>query len=143
MGYKTRTPGVQIFVGYKRSKWGTVPQNGVQLATLALGSFGPLWSFSLDIFPPACFHISVLALVIIYMFSNLIRLVHISRSSSQSLVWTFYPWNITPIRISLAGGLTIPIYLQMRIFSTPFFTAQASLFLSHCARTVDFLILKI
>ena len=34
MGYKTRTPGVQIFAGYKRSKWGTVPQNGVQLATL-------------------------------------------------------------------------------------------------------------
>jgi hypothetical protein len=34
MGYKMCTPGVQIFVGYKRSKWGTVPQNGVQLATL-------------------------------------------------------------------------------------------------------------
>ena len=34
MGYKTRTPGVQIFAGYKKSKWGTVPQNGVQLATL-------------------------------------------------------------------------------------------------------------
>ncbi len=28
MGYKTRTPRVQIFLGYKRSKWGTVHPNG-------------------------------------------------------------------------------------------------------------------
>ncbi len=34
MGYKIRTPEVQIFVRYKRSKWGTVPPNGVRLATL-------------------------------------------------------------------------------------------------------------
>ncbi len=33
-GTKMRTPEVQIFVGCKRSKWGTVPQNGVRLATL-------------------------------------------------------------------------------------------------------------
>jgi hypothetical protein len=34
-----RTPEVQIFVRYKRSKWGTVPQNGVQMATLVEGVF--------------------------------------------------------------------------------------------------------
>ena len=36
MGYKTRTPGVRIFLGYKRPKWGTVPPNGVRLATLSV-----------------------------------------------------------------------------------------------------------
>ncbi len=35
-----RTPGVQTFVGYKKSKWGTVPPNGVQMATLALSYVG-------------------------------------------------------------------------------------------------------
>ena len=35
MRYKNSTPGVQIFVGYELFKWGTVPQNGVRLATLA------------------------------------------------------------------------------------------------------------
>ena len=34
MGYKIRTSEVQIFVRCKRSKWGTVPPNGVRLATL-------------------------------------------------------------------------------------------------------------
>ena len=34
MGYKICTPGVQNFLGYKMAKWGTVPQNGVRLATL-------------------------------------------------------------------------------------------------------------
>ena len=34
MGYKIRTLEVQIFVRCKRSKWGTVPPNGVRLATL-------------------------------------------------------------------------------------------------------------
>ncbi len=34
MGYKIRTPGVQIFLRYKMLKWGTVPPNGVQLAGL-------------------------------------------------------------------------------------------------------------
>ncbi len=28
MGYKMCTPGVQIFVGYKRSEWGTVGNPG-------------------------------------------------------------------------------------------------------------------
>ncbi|CAF1191059.1 unnamed protein product [Adineta ricciae] len=34
MGYKYCTSGVQIFLGYKLSKWGTVPPNGVQMAAL-------------------------------------------------------------------------------------------------------------
>jgi hypothetical protein len=34
MGYKNRTPEVQIFLGYKPFKWGTVPPNGVRMATL-------------------------------------------------------------------------------------------------------------
>ena len=33
-GTKMRTPWVQICAGYKRSKWGTVPQNGVQMSAL-------------------------------------------------------------------------------------------------------------
>jgi hypothetical protein len=36
MGYKMRTPRVQIFVGYLRSKWGAVPPNGVRMAALVL-----------------------------------------------------------------------------------------------------------
>ena len=47
MGYKTRTPGVQIFAGYKKSKWGTVPQNGVQLAAL----FSPKYGLFMRIWP--------------------------------------------------------------------------------------------
>jgi hypothetical protein len=35
-GTKMCTSKVQIFVGYKGSKWGTVPQNGVQMATLCI-----------------------------------------------------------------------------------------------------------
>ena len=34
MRYKNGTPGVEIFLGYKLFKWGTVPQNGLRLATL-------------------------------------------------------------------------------------------------------------
>ena len=41
MGYKIRTSEVQIFVRCKRSKWGTVPPNGVRLATLARSSVWP------------------------------------------------------------------------------------------------------
>ncbi len=46
MGYKIRTPEVQIFVRYKRSKWGTVPPNGVRLATLIHHQMWIIFSFT-------------------------------------------------------------------------------------------------
>jgi hypothetical protein len=36
MGYNFCTSEVQIFLRYKPFKWGTVPQNGVQMATLSV-----------------------------------------------------------------------------------------------------------
>jgi hypothetical protein len=34
MGYKMCTPGVQVFPGYEKAKWGIVPPNGVHMAAL-------------------------------------------------------------------------------------------------------------
>jgi len=34
MGYKMCTSKVRIFLGYRASKWGAVPPNGVQLVAL-------------------------------------------------------------------------------------------------------------
>jgi hypothetical protein len=34
MGYKICTPGVQVFLGYEKAKWGIVPPNGVHMAAL-------------------------------------------------------------------------------------------------------------
>jgi hypothetical protein len=34
MGYKICTPGVQVFLGYEKAKWGIVPPNGVPVAAL-------------------------------------------------------------------------------------------------------------
>ncbi len=36
MGYKMCTPGVQIFLGYEKAKWGIVPPNGVHMAALLM-----------------------------------------------------------------------------------------------------------
>jgi hypothetical protein len=35
MGYKMCTPGVQVFPGYEKAKWGIVPPNGVHMAALS------------------------------------------------------------------------------------------------------------
>jgi hypothetical protein len=45
MGYKMCTPGVQIFLGYEKAKWGIVPPNGVHMA--ALGSISHIFRYFL------------------------------------------------------------------------------------------------
>jgi len=56
MGYKIRTPGVQIFLRYKMLKWGTVPPNGVQLAGLARTSNYEMLESDFYVFDEFCLY---------------------------------------------------------------------------------------
>ncbi len=48
MGYKMCTPGVQIFVGYKRSKWGTVGNPGRISAVICRNPFSRIPTVGYD-----------------------------------------------------------------------------------------------
>ena len=82
MRYKNGIPGVQIFLGYKLFKWGTVPQNGVRLATLlSFMKKSALFFLSLWIFR----HVAIIS-------SAWIRVLHGCTFSHSKPDQNFFPY---------------------------------------------------